>query len=588
MRVKVACLVWGFCIAAAASAAPTASKQVLIIHSYQQDYQWTRLQHSGIMSELDSSADQDIRVKTEYLDAKHSWNAEKAREFARHLAVQYANNRFDLLMVTDDDALAFVDEYGTSLFASTPVVFSGINDHHAPRIARHRGHWTGVAEFTDYESTIAALRALFPQATEVRLLADDTTTGRQTSEAFLSAVERSKFPLPVSTFPSLELEDVLAEAKKLPPSTAVMLLSYARDSAGSDYAIPRIVSSLAQATAGPIFSVWDFNFGYGIVGGALTSGFAQGREAGRLALRILGGEAPGAVPISELRNPTLTFDWRVLKRFGIPAGRVPAGSEVLFRPQSLYERNPETFLIVAGIISILAFAVIGLTVALLVIQRAQNRLRASDQALSKSLSEKNVLLKEVHHRVKNNFQVISSLLHLQSAGVEEENARAALMESDSRVRSMALIHERLYEEKDFSAIDFGEYARALADQIAMNYADGTGRVALEVEADATPIALDRSVPLGLLLNELLTNAYKYAFPDGRTGTIRVAFRAAADGGYRLSIGDDGVGLPDTVDVEEPRSLGLQLVRVLADQAGAKIAVDRSAGTRFDILVRERA
>lgn len=583
MRVLVVFLSFCFCVTAVAAA--PAAKQVLIIHSYQYDYQWTRLQHTGIMSELDSAEDFNVQVKAEYLDSKRAWNAGKASEFARHLASQYADYRPDLLIATDDDALTFLDAYGDAIFGAVPVVFSGINDFRAERIASRRGLRAGVSEYNDFGSTLASLRTLFPQVTEVRILADESTTGRQTAAEFFSAVEASAFPLPVLPFRSLALADVLAEAKSLPPTTAVVILAYARDSAGTDHGIASIVSALTEATSGPVFSSWDFNFGYGIVGGALTSGFAQGREAGRIALKILRGESAASIPVSELRDPPLTFDWRVLKRFGISERKLPAGSIVRFRPKSLYEQDPSAFLVIAAVISILALVVVFLSIALVVVRRAQLRLRVTDEALSKSLAEKDVLLKEVHHRVKNNFQLISSLLNLQASEMEEIKARTALSESESRVRSMALIHERLYEEKDFSAIDFGEYARALAEKIKTNYGEAAAHVSMEVDAEASAIGLDRSVPLGLLLNELLTNAFKYAFPDGRAGRIRVTFRAKGEGGCTLSIADDGVGLPESVDFAAPRSLGLQLVRVLADQLGASVSLDRSEGTRFDLLLR---
>jgi two-component sensor histidine kinase len=196
------------------------------------------------------------------------------------------------------------------------------------------------------------------------------------------------------------------------------------------------------------------------------------------------------------------------------------------------------------------------------------------------LSEKEVLLKEIHHRVKNNLQIISSLLNLQTDHVRDTGTLRALRDSQARVRSMALIHEKLYQSKSLAKINFGEYVQSLAKDLFRSYQRSLGDIKLNIQVDEVPLDLDYAVPCGLILNELMTNALKYAFPNGRNGTIQVELRAGPDHNLSLRVADDGVGLPPGLDLLNRKSLGLQLVNSLVVQVEGKLEVESTAGTAF--------
>ena len=206
--------------------------------------------------------------------------------------------------------------------------------------------------------------------------------------------------------------------------------------------------------------------------------------------------------------------------------------------------------------------------------------RGRDQ-LRSSLDEKEILLKEIHHRVKNNLQVISSLLNLQSNYVRDANDMEIFRESQNRIRSMALIHEKLYQSGNVSFVDFPQYARSLANTLFRSYRSTENNVRLEVDFGDVSLGIDAAVPCGLIINELLSNALKHAFPDGRGGKVLLGLRAQG-GMTRLTVKDDGVGVPQEVDVSRPDSLGLQLVNTLVSQIGGVLEVDRSHGTEFRI------
>ena len=214
--------------------------------------------------------------------------------------------------------------------------------------------------------------------------------------------------------------------------------------------------------------------------------------------------------------------------------------------------------------------------AMIAIARDVTRRKADEAAMNAALREKDVMLQEIHHRVKNNLQIICSLLNLQAEGVTDAKTRAAFEESRGRVRSMALIHEKLYQTDDLANINMADYLDSLTASLARS-AGGDGRVRVELQADAVTLDIDRAVPCGLIVNELVTNAYKYAFPDGSSGTIGVELRESS-GQLRLRVCDDGVGLPPDLDIEESESIGLQLVTGLTQQLEGTIKATSEAGT----------
>lgn len=204
------------------------------------------------------------------------------------------------------------------------------------------------------------------------------------------------------------------------------------------------------------------------------------------------------------------------------------------------------------------------------------------QLTKKRLKEKDVLLKEVHHRVKNNLQMISSLLSLQTAQTSNTVAKTALRESQARVRSMALIHEKLYQSESLEKIDFGEYVKKLATELFHSYRHNLGQVQLKFQMDEIYLDLDHAVSCGLILNELLTNSLKYAFPEKSSGTISIGMHTNPGQILTLRVADDGVGLPSGLDINNTNTLGLKLVKNLVEQLDGNLEVDRSNGTAFQI------
>ncbi len=214
--------------------------------------------------------------------------------------------------------------------------------------------------------------------------------------------------------------------------------------------------------------------------------------------------------------------------------------------------------------------------------------RRAEEMIQASLREKEALLKEIHHRVKNNLQVTSSLLRLQAAAITDPGAREIFQESENRIRSMALVHEKLYQSSDLSRIDLADYLRSLAELLYRSSAITPEKVGIEVTGGDIYLETDDAIPCGLIVNELLSNALKHAFPERRAGRIEIHLVQRDDVRIFLSVRDDGVGLPDGFRIEAAGTLGLQLVQGLVKQLDGTIDVRRgSRGTEFDVVFHRK-
>lgn len=224
----------------------------------------------------------------------------------------------------------------------------------------------------------------------------------------------------------------------------------------------------------------------------------------------------------------------------------------------------------------------------LVLRDVTVRKKAEDK-FKKSLEEKELLLRELHHRVKNNMQVISSLLRLQSQTITNKESIEIFRECQDRVRSMSLLHEKFYRSRDLLNIDFAEYVRELAEGLARSYGVDSNKIATKTNIKDVSLGIDLAIPCGLLINELISNSLKHAFPKGASGEIKVSLQSGGKGQIELTVCDNGIGIPKELDFRETKSLGLQLVTTLVeDQLEGKIKLDRNRGTEFKIKFKEKS
>ncbi|HQL84204.1 MAG TPA: histidine kinase dimerization/phosphoacceptor domain -containing protein, partial [Spirochaetota bacterium] len=219
------------------------------------------------------------------------------------------------------------------------------------------------------------------------------------------------------------------------------------------------------------------------------------------------------------------------------------------------------------------------------LERAQRDLderKRAEEKLTASVREKEILLKEIHHRVKNNFQVIMSLLNLQTRSIIDPEMLKRFDDSANRIRAMAIVHEKLYQSDNLSQIDFSSYIKTIAEDLFQTNSFSGDRPGLVIDAEETQLGIDQAIPCGLIVNEHITNALKYAFND-EGAPNRLAITLRNDGGMiSLRISDNGPGLPAGIDIEKTETLGFQLVGLLTRQIRGTCRVEREGGTTWDI------
>ncbi len=212
-------------------------------------------------------------------------------------------------------------------------------------------------------------------------------------------------------------------------------------------------------------------------------------------------------------------------------------------------------------------------------KEAENRIR-------QALHEKDMLFKEIHHRIKNNLQAAASLLNFQASRLADKKAQSAIRESENRILSMALIHEQLQQMENTARVHAGEYVKTLVERLFETYGVSSGKVRLSVKAADTTLNNDTVVPMGLIINELVSNSLKYAFPGNRKGEIHVSLTRSQDGTFRLKVADDGVGLSEDVGVGKSGSMGMLLVKSFAEGLSGTVEICRIGGTAVTITFRE--
>ncbi|MFO7447173.1 MAG: PAS domain S-box protein [Ignavibacteriaceae bacterium] len=210
----------------------------------------------------------------------------------------------------------------------------------------------------------------------------------------------------------------------------------------------------------------------------------------------------------------------------------------------------------------------------------------SEEQIKQSLKEKDILLREIHHRVKNNLQIISSLLSLQTSSIKDDKDMEIFVESQNRIRSMALVHEKLYQRRDLAGINLKEYIKELTDILKDTYTHKAQMINFNLDVQNILLNIDMSIGLGLIINELISNSFKHAFPDDRKGVVTIIIKTNRDNTLNVKVADNGIGFPENIDFQNTESLGLQLVSTIVEQHWGKIELHRKGGTQFKIVFPE--
>ena len=235
---------------------------------------------------------------------------------------------------------------------------------------------------------------------------------------------------------------------------------------------------------------------------------------------------------------------------------------------------------------IIYFSLIGFIIVIAIVFMAYKKVQSKNLKLKKSLDKNETLMKELHHRVKNNLQVISSLLNLQSYNIEDPSALSAVKEGKNRVKSIALIHQKLYQTNNLSEVNFSDYINELTVYLKNIFRNPDQNIIINIERSEVMLDIDTAVPLGLIINELVSNSFKYAFKNKTKGniTISISYIDKTHQKLKLIVNDNGIGLPENLDIEETSSLGLKLVTMLTKQLDGEVYYENNNGASFNIEI----
>ncbi len=352
---------------------------VLILHAYHRGYQWTDDISRGIEAVLTDSR-HNVSLYIEYMDTKRFSDP---RYYARLLSIyreKYRHTRPDVVIACDDNALNFMRDHRETLFPGTPLVFCGVN-FLTPADLEGLSEVTGVNEESDLKRTLDLALDLHPKTRRIFVVNDTTTTGRKVRSRLDSLIPRYADRVRFTFLDDREMPEIEETLSKLPDNALVLYTIFFRDSAGRFFEFDESASRIASASPVPVYGIWEFSLGHGIVGGMLTSGYHQGKTAAELALQVLGGEPVGGIPVVWESPNQYMFDFKVLSRFGIDPADLPEGGIIINRPASPYEAYARIFWI--GTVSIVCLTVIVLALTANIIRRrdAEKQLQEAHERL---------------------------------------------------------------------------------------------------------------------------------------------------------------------------------------------------------------
>ncbi len=386
-------------VAFPASTHAAAKKNVLILNSYHQGFRWTDDITRGIITAL-APVDIETRIYIEYMNTKWVNEAPYFRELARILSIKYAKTSFDLIVCSDTDALVFLLDNRDRIFGRVPVVFCGVN-YFKKQDLRGEQFYTGVSETADLGETIDLALRLHPGTKSIFVINDHGTPGRKVFEELKKLLPRYKGKVRFDFAKSGNLDKIVADVSSLPPDTIIFYSFFYGDPAVQFNENVESISRIAEQSRVPIYGSWDFNLGFGIVGGKLTSGYDQGFTAGIMGLRILQGERIENIHVLSRSPARYLFDYRQLRRFHIDRRLLPAGSVVINEPEPFHKiRKSVIWATVAGI-GLLGGLVFFLLLNIRARRGVENSLRAARTELEQKVEKRTQDLSSLNVRLSD-------------------------------------------------------------------------------------------------------------------------------------------------------------------------------------------
>jgi len=352
-------------------------KRILVLHSYHKGLTWTDSEDAGMMSVLRQAP--QVEVFTEYMDTKRIHEAKDDARLAAFLKDKYAQVVLDAVIASDDDAFQFMLDKRGSLFPKAPVVFCGVNFFDEGMLAGKRDFFTGVVEAYDVRNTLRTALALHPGTYRIVVINDRSATGLANKKVLGEVMQEFEKKVQVTYLEDLDMNELLTRVRSLAQGDIILLLTFNRDHSGKPFDYDESIEMVASQSRVPIYGVWDFYLGKGIIGGMLTSGFDQGSVAASMALGIIGGGKVRDIPVVKESTNRFMFDYDLLRRFGVSTSLLPEDSLVINRPASFYEEHQGKVLGVSAAFMVLLGMLVALWVNIQGRKKTEASLRESEE-----------------------------------------------------------------------------------------------------------------------------------------------------------------------------------------------------------------
>ena len=420
-------------------------KNILILNSYHQGYKWTNDEIHGVVDALAPVRDK-IKIYIEYMGTKWLSNDQYFEQLNRLLKFKYQNIRFDVIVLSDNDALNFMVKYRDGIFGRVPTVFCGIN-YFKDDDLKGQPFYTGINETADIKTNLETILRLHPATKKIIIVNDTTPSNKRLDTEFAKVLPAFRDRVIFEFLDDIKMDKLLEKVENLPSGNILYYTTFFFDKAGKFYEYDESIRLISQRAKVPVYGTWDFSLGHGIVGGLLTSGYDQGRSAGEMALRILKGEKIGNIPVLRKSPNRYMFDYQQMKRFGIKRSALPPGSIVINEPVSFYAVHK-------GLVWGTLAGIIGLIFVVIVLLFNIRQRKKAEKALREARDE---LEDRVRERTS---ELVDSNNHLVSEIAERKQAEALLKESEEKYRKFFNTSRDcvFITSKDGSWIDLNEAA----------------------------------------------------------------------------------------------------------------------------------
>ena len=566
---------------------------ILVLHSYHSTFEWVRGIQSGLEDGFES-ADVAIDMYVEHMDVKRLDAQFDPDVFSGYMRAKYSGVRPQLIVVSDGPALEFMLGPGQSIFPESDVLFAGISDGelavYAIDVGANAGSPVvgGVRENIDIEATLELGAALWPDRTTVVVLTDATLVGQGNRAVIRSIEQRFQGQLDFRYLTPATQDELERAVSRLGDEEILLYNHFVYTESDGYLPFEWIIPEIASLSPVPMLATHDFMIAYGASAGFVTDGYKQGMTVSMQAVRLLSG-AP-LLQVAESPNSVVVNEPELL-RYEARMASLPTDAVVLYRMPGFIESNPWVVGVSAVTIGLLATIVALLLIQSNLRKRSLMRINALNSQLAVAVQEKSVLIQEVHHRTKNNLQVLESMIGLQLAAGGQDSSRGGLEPLSNRIRAISLVHQQLYRTESLSSVGLAEYIGSLIGQIQELHAPGTShdddltRIKFDEPNDEIVVGMDIAVPVGLIVNECITNSLQHAqAPPPRRLVVGVSLFGVQDGRLELVVRDNGPGFPD--GLKRTEGLGMQLVQGLAEQIGGSASFDNRGGAVTAITWRQ--